>query len=85
MKRLFIALEMSPPLRDRLAGIIGGIISARWVHPASFHLTLRFIGEFDGGAAQDITDRLLSLRVASFDLALEGVDLFESRGWVRAV
>ena len=85
MKRLFIALEMPEPLRERLAGMIGGITGARWVDPANFHLTLRFIGEVDGDTAQDIADGLSSLRVASFDLALEGVDRFESRGRVRAV
>lgn len=85
MKRLFIALEMPEPIRERLAGMIGGIAGARWVDPANFHLTLRFIGEVDGDTAQYIADGLSSLRVASFDLALEGVDLFESRGRVRAI
>jgi 2'-5' RNA ligase len=85
MKRLFIALEMPEPLRERLAGMMGGITGARWVDPTNFHLTLRFIGEVDGDIAQDIADGLSSLRVASFDLALEGVDRFESRGRVRAV
>lgn len=85
MKRLFVAIEIPEDIRDRLAGLQGGIPGARWVAHENFHLTLRFIGEVDGGTAQDIVDSLSGLRGHGFDMTLNGIGHFETKGRVRAV
>src|SRR5690606_33899186 len=40
--------------------------------------TLRFIGEVDGGVAEDVIDALAEVRQEPFELALEGVGHFET-------
>jgi len=53
-----------------------GVPAARWVDPDNLHLTLRFIGEVDGGQAQDLDATLAQVHAARFDLTLAGVDRF---------
>ena len=47
------------------------------------HMTLRFIGEVDGGAFAEIRDALAQIRAEAFTLALEGVGHFPPRGRAR--
>ncbi len=76
MLRLFVALPLPAPVRMRLSLLTGGIPGARWVPPESYHLTLRFIGEVDGGTAHDIAAALSRVHAAAFDLTLSGLDTF---------
>ncbi len=85
MRRLFVALAMPDAVRARLSEMLCGIPGARWVNPENLHLTLRFIGEVDGGAAEEIADSLSRLQAPAFDLTLEGLGHFESRGRLRAL
>src|SRR5262249_42153712 len=68
---------------ERLSALCAGVPGARWVPPENLHLTLRFIGEVDGGHAEDIFHALSSVRPKRFDLTLSGVGHFESKGEVR--
>jgi len=48
--RAFIALELSPQLREGLAGLMKDLkgprgIKGKWVPPENIHLTIRFLGE----------------------------------------
>ncbi len=47
--RLFVALEISPEVRETLSALIGELRAlgpgARWVRPENLHVTLKFIGE----------------------------------------
>jgi len=83
--RLFIGLSLPDPVRDQLARLQNGLSGARWVAPESLHLTLRFIGEVDGGAAADIDTGLMSIRCESFPLQLAGVGQFGEGRKLRAV
>ena len=85
MRRLFVALEMPEAVGDRLSEMLSGVPEARWVDPENFHLTLRFIGEVDGAVAEELAVSLSRLRVPSFDLVLEGLGYFETRGRLRAL
>jgi len=76
MIRLFIGIELPPPLRLRLSLMCTGIKGARWVDPGNMHLTLRFIGEVDEGAASDIDAALVRIRARSFDVTLTGTGHF---------
>lgn len=76
MLRLFVALPLPPEVRTRLTLLGGGVPGARWMPPESLHLTLRFIGEVDGGTAQDIAEALDSIDASPFALTLTGIDTF---------
>ena len=52
--RLFVALDLPPALRQRLATLTGGLSGARWVPPENYHVTLRFIGEAPAWRAEEI-------------------------------
>lgn len=54
MPRLFTALEIPALVTDQLATLRGGIAGARWIDPANYHVTLRFIGDVDHGVARDV-------------------------------
>lgn len=47
MIRLFVALELPAAVRERLAGLGGGVPGARWTEINNLHLTVRFIGEVE--------------------------------------
>lgn len=79
--RLFVALELPPMLRQRLAFMAGaGIPGARWVRPENYHLTLRFIGEMPNHRADEIDQALAELKAPSFALTLAGVGTFHKGG-----
>ncbi len=82
--RLFLALSLPAPLRDRLAALCTGVPGARWVAPENLHLTLRFIGEVDGSQARDLDTALAQVRAARLAVTLDGVDRFGS-GRVRVI
>lgn len=81
MIRLFVGLELPPETRQRLALLAGaGIPGARWVPPANYHLTLRFIGEVPGHVAEEIDLALAALRAPGFALELAGLGTFARSG-----
>ena len=55
MPRLFTGLEIPPEIAEALSGYRFGLPGARWVDPANYHITLRFIGDIDEGTARDLT------------------------------
>lgn len=83
--RLFVGLDLPEDLCATLSGLRDGINGARWVAPANYHITLRFIGEADRHQAADLDDALADIHVPEFDLAMGGVGSFASRGRLRAI
>jgi len=77
--RLFVALGLPVEIRESLALLRGGIAGARWVDAESLHLTLRFIGDADGGQLRDLDAELSAIRGYGFDLMLSGLGTFERR------
>ena len=47
--RVFIGIDLEEEIRGKIArfleGVTGFAPEARWVHPESLHITLKFIGE----------------------------------------
>lgn len=78
--RLFVALDLPIPLKQRLAMLAGGVPGARWVPSENYHLTLRFIGETQKHRAEEIDEALFALRARGFSLTLAGIGLFEKGG-----
>jgi RNA 2',3'-cyclic 3'-phosphodiesterase len=85
MIRLFTALALPDDLRARLAGLQGGIDSARWVAPENLHITLRFIGEVAEDRAQDIAAALDRIRTGAFPVTVSGAGRFGSSDRTRAL
>jgi 2'-5' RNA ligase len=80
MPRLFVALELPDGVKDRLGELCHGVPGARWVPRDQMHLTLRFIGDVDGGTASDVREALTEVRAPAFLMALHGVGHFPPRG-----
>lgn len=85
MLRLFVALTLPADVRARLCGLMGGVPGARWVSNQNLHLTLRFIGEVDEGAAADLDAELARAPFTPFALTLEGVGVFGASRRPRAL
>ncbi|HSL39198.1 MAG TPA: RNA 2',3'-cyclic phosphodiesterase, partial [Desulforhopalus sp.] len=74
------AIDPPAEIRQLLAGMGGSLPRSRPVPAEQLHLTLRFIGEVEGGLAQDIAARLSDIRHPALALCLRGVGTFSFRG-----
>ncbi len=79
MHRLFVAIDLPPDIAAQLQGICYGVPGARWVQPEQMHLTLRFIGEVDGGVFRDIKEGLGAIMTEGFALQVKGLGFFPPR------
>ena len=79
MYRLFVAIDLPEGIRETLAGLCCGIPDARWVTPEQLHLTLRFIGDTDGGLFGEIREALAEIAPPSFTMRLKGFGCFPPR------
>lgn len=70
--RIFIGIELSSEIRDRIArfleGVQGFAPEARWVHPESLHITLKFIGEQTPEQVEAITGTLRRIESSAFEI-----------------
>lgn len=86
MYRLFAGIHLPDSITDRLLGMCGGIPGARWQRPEQVHLTLRFIGNVDGGMYDDVRYALARAGAAApFDVQLDGVGHFGEGRRARAI
>lgn len=85
MIRLFFGLELPGELRMRIGALSTGIDRARWVEAENLHVTLRFIGEVEEPAMEDIAQEAAAIRFEPFAVRLSGAGHFERRGRVSAV
>lgn len=80
MPLLFVAVRPPAPIRDALLAIQDRVEGARWQDDDQLHLTLRYIGEVDGRAADDIVETLEGISARPFEIALSGVGSFARKG-----
>ena len=85
MYRLFVAVDMPEELKSRLADMGFGLPGAKWVPREQIHLTLRFIGEVDGGQLADIRETLAGVGGEPFAMQLKGMGFFPPRGTPRVL
>lgn len=83
--RLFIAIRPSEEVRDLLVDAMEGIEGARWVEEENLHLTLRFVGEVERPAANDLAAVLERIAWPRFELRIEGVGHFTRKGQMSAL
>lgn len=92
--RLFVAVDLPAGAKESLAATVGqlrGVTPAgvRWVNPAGIHLTLKFLGEVDGGLAAPLRAGLqeaaAGMEKAAFPLHLDGLGVFPNRREPRVI
>lgn len=76
MPRLFTAITFPEEVAQSLLPMMGGLRGARWIERGDLHITLRFIGDIDGAAAEDVAAALDTKVHTGFNLSLCGVDAF---------
>jgi 2'-5' RNA ligase len=77
--RLFVALELPEAIRLACERLQQGVPAARWIPAENMHLTLRFIGEVDGAAFEDLIESLADVVVEPFEIEVASVGHFETR------
>src|SRR3979490_1188685 len=76
MPRLFTGLEIPAEIGQTLSNLRGGLPGARWIDPENYHVTLRFIGDIDGTAANEIAHTLERINRKPFEVSLQGLSSF---------
>lgn len=79
MFRLFVAIDLPLEIKTSLLALGGGVPGARWMTMEQLHLTLKYIGEVDGGVFRDVVDALAEVETEPFDVTLKGVGHFPPR------
>ena len=79
MHRLFVAIRPPEPIRDLLVDAMDQSADFRWQDDEQLHITLRFVGEVDRPAADDLADALGLIRAPPLELRIAGVGRFEQR------
>ena len=79
MYRLFAAIDLPPDIAAQVQALCFGLNGARWVQAEQMHLTLRFIGEVDGGIFRDIKEGLATIKAPPFSLQVKGLGFFPPR------
>jgi len=78
--RLFIALDIDPSIRARIAqfmdGVRGFAPDARWVSAESLHITLKFIGEWPAERLEELKRALVGVRGQPTEITFSGTGFF---------
>lgn len=85
MTRLFIAISPPQDLCRDIAELAMAVPGGRPVSSEQLHLTLKFIGEVEGGKLLDIKEALGEISRSAFSISLCGVGVFPPRGMPRVV
>jgi 2'-5' RNA ligase len=75
--RLFIGIRPPEFVRERLLDTMEALDGARWIDEDNLHLTLRFIGEVERPAANDLAEALGRIECSSFELRVAGTGAFD--------
>ncbi len=77
MPRLFTGLEIPNDVSAALSLKRGGLGRSRWIEPASYHITLRYIGDVDDQTANEVVACLSQLPVGCrFGVTLDHLGVF---------
>lgn len=79
MHRLFVGIRPPEAIRDLLIGAMDDSADFRWQDDEQLHVTLRFVGEVERPAGDDLADALARIHAAPFDLRIADVGRFEQR------
>jgi 2'-5' RNA ligase len=80
--RLFTALELNSKVVGNLTELVRRLrpyAPIRWVHPQNMHVTLKYIGEWPGGRAEEVVRALSSVKhPGPMTVPLAGLGFFPS-------
>ena len=80
--RLFVALDIPSEIRERITRFVEGLQryapDANWVKPASYHVTLKFLGETSPADAEQLKHILAEIRSAPVNIAFRGFGFFSN-------
>src|SRR5450755_3675085 len=80
--RIFVGIDLDPAVRSRISRFVEGVEDfapdARWMHPESLHLTLKFIGEQKPERVEAIAERLRQITRSAFEIRCSGYGFFPS-------
>ena len=79
MYRLFVAIDPPDDIKRSLMDICFGVPGARWTDETRMHVTLRFIGEVDGGVFEDAREALATVQFEPFEMTVKGLGFFPPR------
>ncbi len=78
--RLFVALDIDPSIRGRIAqfmdGVRGFAPDARWVSAESLHITLKFIGEWPAERLDELKRALVGVHGRPAEITFSGTGFF---------
>jgi RNA 2',3'-cyclic 3'-phosphodiesterase len=77
--RLFVALSIPDAVARSLMLLQGGVPGARWQAREQLHLTLRFIGEVNGGDVRALDDALARIDAPAFEMQMHSVGQFGNK------
>jgi len=89
--RSFIAVELPAEVTSLLDNVQQGLkalgLKARWVRPSNIHLTLKFLGDIDPAAIEDIGQAMAEATgdCAPFTLTVGGIGFFPNSRRPRVV
>ena len=77
MPRLFTGLSIPTEIAEALRIYRGGLPGARWIEPADYHVTLRFLGDVPVALAEDAVEALSEMRARpALEVVLDGLSVF---------
>jgi|SRR5262245_57731479 len=78
--RTFVAIDITPEIRERLARFMGQIQAslpgARWVRAEGMHITVKFLGEISAEQKDAIENSLRTINSSPFKIAIGGLGFF---------
>lgn len=85
--RLFVALDIDDPIRERIARFVEGVRNfapdARWAKEESLHVTLKFIGEQAESSVDRIKEALAATAGRSTQVVFRGYGFFPTPNSAR--
>ena len=85
--RLFVAVDMSEDVRDKIYSLYDVIKSFRLkpVEKENIHITLKFLGEVPDSRVDVVKERLEEVKAKAFRMHLKGIGFFPSANHIRVV
>ncbi len=81
--RLFVGIDIPDDIRRGISGYVDRARAiapaAKWVNPDSYHVTLKFIGEFPEQRLDELKSALANVHAPGFDIAFRDVGFFTPR------
>lgn len=76
--RLFTAIDLPLPMKEKLSSICFGIPRMRWINPDQFHLTLVFIGDINPAELEGLHESLMEIPFKPLEIHCQGIGSFRN-------